>query len=301
MATRLARPDGDDNVRGIVAMLAAQAGFIINDTLIKLAVASMPAGEAIFIRGLFTTVFACLLVLIYGGGNFHVPRFARPLVAWRTVGEVGSTFVYLFALFNMPIAEVSAINQFAPLAIVAAGAVLLGEKVGWRRWAAAFVGFVGVLLVVKPGTGAFSVWSLLALAAVGFTVLRDLVTRRIAATVPTFLISFVSSVAVTVEALALSAIESWHVPAASAVGLLACSSVFLYAGYFFSIEAMRAGEVAVVSPFRYSSVLWAIAIGIVVFREWPDRVALIGMGLVVGAGVYTFLRERRLRREGLLA
>lgn len=296
-----ARTGGDDNVRGILAMLAAQAGFIVNDTLIKLAVASMPAGEAIFIRGLFTTALAFVLVLVYGGQNFHIPRVARSLVAWRTVGEVGSTFVYLFALFNMPIAEVSAINQFAPLAIVAAGAVFLGEKVGWRRWAAALVGFVGVLLVVKPGTGAFSVWSLLALAAVGFTVLRDLVTRRIAATVPTFLISFVSSLAVTVEAVALAAIESWHLPPVSAIGLLALASVFLYAGYFFSIEAMRTGEVAVVSPFRYSSILWAIVIGMVVWRELPDRIALLGMALVVGAGVYTFLRERRLRREGRIA
>lgn len=290
---------GAGNVRGIAAMLAAQAGFIVNDTLIKLAVSSLPAGEAIFMRGLFATAFAVALVVTAGGRRLRVARHDVPLVAWRTVGEVGSTFVYLFALFNMPIAEVSAINQFAPLAIVAAGAAFLGERVGWRRWVAALVGFAGVMLVVRPGTGAFTVWSLLALLAVAFTVLRDLVTRRIAMTVPTILISLISSISVSSGALTLAALERWHVPSPAAVGLLACASVFLYAGYFFSIEAMRSGEVAVVSPFRYSSILWAIAIGALVWGELPDGIALAGMALVVGAGVYTFLREQRLRREGL--
>lgn len=287
------------NVRAIVAMVVSQAVFTVNDALMKLAARDLPGGEAIFIRGLFTILLAGVLAVALGGFRVSPPRRDWPKIALRNVGEIGATLLYLTALFNMPIADCTAILQFLPLAITAGAALFLGEPVGWRRWLATGVGFVGVLVIIRPGTAAFNAWSLVALAAVVSIVLRDLTTRRIDRAVPTVLLTFLSSLTVTVAAAGLSMVETWRMPAPGTVGLIGGAAVFLLGGYYFVIEAMRYGEVAVVSPFRYSVILWAIIAGLAVFGEWPDPVALAGTAIVIGAGLYTFFRERQLRlRQG---
>lgn len=284
------------NGRGILAMMASQLSFILNDTLIKLATRELPGGQAIFLRGVFAFVFALGLAYAMGALRVLPPRHLAPLIAWRNVGEIGSTFFYLTALFNMPIANATAILQFLPLAITACAAVFLAEPVGWRRWLATSIGFLGVLIVIRPGATDFNAWSLLAFVGVFFSVLRDLTTRRITTSVPTLLLVVFSAATVTTAALGFTLIETWVRPPPHALALLATGAVFLLGGYYFIIDAMRHGEVAVVAPFRYSVIVWAILAGILIFGETPDRTALIGTGIVIAAGVYTFMRERQLAR-----
>lgn len=293
----LASDRGRANAAAIVAMVASQAVFTVNDALMKLAAQEMPGGQAIFIRGLFTIVLAGLLAWRLGGFRVWPSRRQWPLIGLRNVGEVGATFLYLTALFHMPIAETTAILQFLPLAITAGAALFLGEAVGWRRWLATAVGLVGVLIVIRPGTSGFNGWSLLALASVAAIVLRDLTTRRIDRAVPTVLLTLISSVTVTVAASGFALVETWQAPKPHVLGLVGGAALFLLGGYYFIIEAMRRGEVAVVSPFRYSAILWAIVAGIVLFGEWPDAQALAGTGLVMLAGLYTFFRERQIKLE----
>ena len=290
-------PGSAGNVRGIAAMLVSQAAFIANDTMIKLAAAELPAGQAIFLRGLATCAIAFVLAWLAGALTYRVHPQDKPRLGIRVVGELGSTFLYLFALFNMQIADATAIIQFVPLAITAGAALILGEAVGWRRWAATLVGFVGVMIVIRPGTSAFNAWSLVALASVAFMVLRDLITRRLSADLPTLFVTLLTSVGVTLSALLLAPFEAWRMPSGRESGLLAGAAVFLFLGYYFIIEAMRAGDVSVVSPFRYSVIISAIVAGIVVFDEWPDRWKSIGTLIVVSAGLYTFMRERTRARE----
>jgi drug/metabolite transporter (DMT)-like permease len=285
------------NVRGIVAMIASQASFIVNDALIKLATRELPGGQAICVRGVAAFLIAITLASAFGQLGPWPTRREAPLIALRNVGEIGSTFFYLFALFNMPIADATAILQFLPLAITAGAAMFLGEPVGWRRWTATLVGLIGVLIVIRPGTSAFTVWSLLALAGVGFSMLRDLTTRQIPTRFPTMFLVVLSAATVTLSALTFAPFETWVVPSSRALLTLGAAAVFLLGGYYFIIDAMRHGEVAVVAPFRYSVILFAIVAGLLLFGERPDTMALVGTAIVVAAGLYTFLRERKLKRR----
>lgn len=285
------------NLRAIAAMIASQASFIVNDTLIKLATRELPGGEAIFIRGLMALLMALAIAAAFGLIGPWPSRSEAPRIVLRNIGEIGSTFFYLFALFNMPMADATAILQFLPLAITAGAALFLGEPVGWRRWTATAVGLFGVLVIIRPGTSAFTVWSLVALAGVAFSMLRDLSTRGISPRFPTIFLVVLSAATVTVFASSFALVETWVIPTPKALMLLAGAAIFLIGGYYFIVDAMRHGEVAVVAPFRYSVILWAIVSGLIIFGEKPDVMALVGTAIVTAAGLYTFLRERKLQRQ----
>ena len=284
-----------ENVRGIVAMLAATAVFVVNDTLLKIATEALPTGEAIFLRGLFTTLFCASLVVSHGTLG-ALPHVVSPRIVGRAIAEVGSTIFFLSALARMPIGDAMAILQFTPLAITAGAALFLGEKVGWRRWLATCVGLVGVLIIVRPGGAAFNPYSVLALLSIVFGVARDLLTRGMDASLPSLLIAGTSSAAVTLASLGFIAFEIWAWPSSPTLLVLLGSSTALVAGQYWLITAMRTGEIAVVAPFRYSIILWAVLAGYLVWREAPDAASWIGIAIVTAAGLYTFLRERQLVR-----
>lgn len=283
------------NLRAIAAMLAGQASFTFNDALIKLAAAGLPGGQAIFMRGVMAFAVSLAACVAVGALDFAPLRGQGRILTLRNIGEIGSTFFFLFALFHMPIATATAILQFIPLAITAGAALFLREPVGWRRWLAAFVGFIGVMIVIRPGSDAFNAWSLLALTAVAFSVLRDLSTRRIGHHVPAILLVTISAATVTTAAGGSALVETWIMPTPQSLLLLLGAAIFLLCGYYFMVDAMRYGEVAVVAPFRYSVILWAILAGILIWGEWPDGPALVGTVIVVAAGLYTFMRERRVK------
>jgi len=285
------------NIVAIAAMIGSQAVLTVNDALMKLAAREVPGGEAIFIRSLLLFLLATAIAVAIGGFQRLPERRHRRLLGWRTIGDVASTLLYLTALFNMPIAAATAILQFLPLAITAAAALFLGEPVGWRRWLAAAVGFAGVLIIIRPGTSAFSVWSLVALAAVAAIVLRDLSTRRIDRGISTILLTVISGASIAVVSTGFALTETWRLPSPKALAMIAGAALFLLAGYYLIIEAMRRGEVAVVSPFRYSVIIWAVVAGLTVFGERPDPFALLGTAVVMAAGLYTFFRERQLARQ----
>ncbi len=276
-------------------MLASMAALIANDAFFKVAAASLPFGEAIFLRGVFSTLLVVSLML-WTGAMASLPRMADGKVLFRGAAEIAATVLYLSALVRMPIAEATAILQFTPLAITAGAALFLGARVGWRRWTATMVGLVGVLVIVRPGAAVFNPYAVLALLAVVFVAARDLTTRRLGRDIPTLLIAFSSSAAVSLASLGFLAVEDWQWPQLPALVPLLASGICLLAGLFWVIVAMRTGDIAVVAPFRYSIILWAIVAGFLVWRELPDLATWIGIAIVTAAGLYTFLREMRLAR-----
>ncbi|WP_018185371.1 DMT family transporter [Kaistia granuli] len=285
-----------NNSRGIIMMVLSNLAFIINDTWIKLASDSLPTGQILFIRGAFA--FAVILVVVFATGTHRQWRLACDrLLAWRTVGEIGATLLYLYALFNMPIANVSAIGQIVPLMTTAAAAVFLAEPVGWRRWMAIAVGFFGVLLIMRPSVSGFDLYSLAALASMGFITLRDLVTREFKPGMPTLLVIAVTAAAVMMTGATMSLTETWPMPDARQWTILAAAAVLLVGGYGTSILAMRLGAMAVVAPFRYSGIIFAVILGYMVWGDVPDALTLIGTLIVVATGVYTFRREMRLAQQ----
>jgi drug/metabolite transporter (DMT)-like permease len=297
MSLAIPAPARSDNLRGILAMLAAMGSLIVNDAFIKLAAAELPTGQAIFVRGVFTTLLCAGMVLVTAGAGALRGIGARGVPA-RAVADVLATFFYLNALFNMPIADATAILQFTPLAITAGAALFLAAPVGWRRWLATVVGLVGVLVIVRPFGDGFNPYSGLALAAVVFVAARDLLVRRVSPGVSALVIATASAGAVTLASVGLAGVETWQTPSLQALVWLAVAGFGLAGGYYWVVVAMRSGDIAVVAPFRYSIILFAVLAGFVVWGEVPDAGSWIGVAIVTAAGLYTFLRERRLAKAG---
>ncbi|MGL4395589.1 MAG: DMT family transporter [Hyphomicrobium sp.] len=281
-----------DNVPAIMAMIASAGCFVGNDTCIKMIGGALPLGEVIFVRGVSATVFVLTLAAVVGG--LAMP--ARPqagLLAGRMTAEIVSTFFFLSGLIALPIADATAISQFTPLAMTVAAAVILKEAVGWRRWLATFAGLIGVLLIVRPGSSAFSPAALFVLASVALVVARDLFTRRISADVTTLTLTLMSAAGVAATGLLLLPFEEWLWPSPRQALLLAAAGLLLTGGYAFVVVAMRTGDVGTVAPFRYSVILFALLSGFAVFGELPDGIQTIGIAIVTAAGLYTFSRERQ--------
>lgn len=291
-------PDAQDNMRGATFMAAAMAGFAVNDALMKAVLSELPLFQSILLRGLAAT--ALILALAWARGALvRPPKRDVSTLIWRSAGEVGSTACFLTALSLMPIANATAILQAMPLAATLAAAALLGEPVGWRRWSAILVGFAGVMLIVRPGSSGFDMSALWALAAVGFTTLRDLVTRRLSPATPSLMAALCTSAAITLAAGgATLALEDWQ-PVEDATALrLAAAACCIPVGYLCVVTAMRSGDIGFVAPFRYTILVYALILGAVFFGEIPEPLTLAGAAVVVGAGVYAFHRERRLMRAG---
>ena len=221
-----------------------------------------------------------------------LPRADAGWLALRTAAEVAAAFLFIAAIFRMPLANATAILQALPLTVTAAAALFLGERVGRRRWMAVGVGLVGVVMMLRPGFGGFGAPSLLALAAVLAVTLRDVATRRMDAAIPVNVVVLTAALGITLTAAFALPVTGWAPVSTQAAALLAGSSVFLVIAYRLSVAVMRAGEVSESAPFRYTGLVWALVAGLVVFGEWPDAVTLLGAGVVVGAGLFTLRRER---------
>ena len=290
---RAARARTSENARGALYMSIAMLGFSGNDAFLKSVSADLALSQAVFLRSLATTLLIGAVVLSQRGLRFRPGRRDRRLIGVRSLGEIGGTVCFLTALFNMPIANATAILQSLPLAITLAAALLFDEPVGWRRYLAIAVGFLGVLLIIRPGSSGFNAYALWALAAIVFIVTRDLATRRLSPDVPGPFVALVTSAVLTVAAAAAGGLEDWRPVAAHHLLALLVASGCLVVAYLFGVKSMRTGEIGAVQPFRYALLLWAMLFGIVMFGEWPDAWMLVGSAVVVGAGLFTLYRERR--------
>ena len=286
-----------DNSRGILAMNVAMVTFTLNDALMKLATETVPLFQAIAIRGALTLAALLVLARMMGHFRFRIPGPDGRRLGWRTLGEIGGTITFLMALQHMPLANLSSILQVLPLAVTLAAALFMGEKVGWRRMSAILVGFAGVMLIVRPGTEGFNQWSVVALISVCFVVLRDLSTRQFSAAVPSVVIAVWTAASITLTGLAGLTFEDWGPVSPVELASLAGAAAFLVMGYLFVVMAMRVGDVALIAPFRYTALIWAIFLGWLTFGNLPDRWTLTGAGIVVATGLYTYLREHRLQRR----
>ena len=292
------------NALGALFMMGAMAGFVLNDTLMKLVLEDVSLFQAILIRGLFATTFMALLCLAMGGFSSAKElkgNLKNRYLIWRSIGEVGGTFFFLTALFHLPIANVTAVLQVLPLSITLAASLFLGEAVGWKRYIAISIGFCGVLLIVKPGAEGFSIFSIYALVATGFITLRDIATRQMPSSIPSTLVSLVTSVLVTTLGLLGSFFQPWADVSSLQLAYMIGAAAILMVGYICSILAMRDGEVSFVAPFRYSILIWALLLGFFVFDDVPDWISVIGALLIVGSGLFSFYRERMLAKKAAMS
>jgi drug/metabolite transporter (DMT)-like permease len=285
-----------DNRRGILAMSGSVVVFIFNDALIKLASETMPPLQAIGLRGCFATLW-CVLALAVRGELRHVPHLRDRWVALRGLLEAGAAISYLIALAYIPFAIATAINLSTPLFLAALAVLLLGEIVGWRRWTAIAVGFVGVIMVIQPHPGDVNVWTWMVVfsSLVGAT--RDVIARWVPPHVPTLVVSLSSAVTLAVVGCVWASLNGWQPMSLRGVALVLGSSLLLATGYQLLMISLRSrAEFSVIGSFRYASVLWALAIGYTLWGDVPNLLAIAGIAVVVGAGLYILHRERVTRR-----
>jgi drug/metabolite transporter (DMT)-like permease len=278
------------NRRGILFMCVAMGCFVVNDSLVKYASQSMASAQLIFLRGIMASVLVLALVRATGAMR-RAGEIVRGWVAVRAWVDAIGTFVYLIALFHLPIVNATAIIMTSPL-FIAVLAAFMGERVGISRWLAIGLGFLGVLLIIQPRAEGFNVYSVVCLFGTFLMAVRDLLTRRIAANVPSAIITLATALAVTMLSGAASLVEGWRPFGGFELGLLALASIFLAGGYYSIVIGMRHGELSVIGPFRYSGLLWALIIGFVVWGDAPNALAWAGIVLLTGSGLYVVYSER---------
>ncbi|MCC8961136.1 DMT family transporter [Bradyrhizobium sp. Pear76] len=281
------------NLRGSLFMAAAMASFTVNDTITKAVSVDLNIGKILLVRGLVAMVLVAALAWYRDALRSFSALLIWP-VGLRVLGEIGGTLTYLSAIAQIPLANASAIFQALPLVITLGAALVFGEPVGWRRWLAIAAGFIGVLVIVRPGAEGFSQAALLALASVGFCAVRDLATRRIPKHLPTLFITLLTTVTVTTAgAVVLVPLGGWKAPSGHALGLLAFAAVLILIGYQCIIVSLRTGDISAVAPFRYTALPWAMLTGYLAFGHKPDGAMLAGAAIIVASGLYAFYRERK--------
>ena len=279
------------NIRASLYMVLSMSGFTINDLFIKSLDGNLPIGQIMAVRGVFLSVMI-VLIAIQQGVIKRVGELFNPMVALRSAGEVGATLLFLTALTILPFSTISAILQALPLVVALGGALLLKESIGWRRWVAILIGFAGVLIIIRPGVDSFESASILMVISVLFAAGRDLATRCLPRDLPSLLVSLATAVSICVVGAAISTMQNnWQMMSSLQLGTLFIAACFLFFGYQFLVLAMRTGEIAYVVPYRYTSLIWAMAGGYLIFAEVPDKYTLIGSAIVVAMGLFTLYRE----------
>ena len=281
-----------DNVFGAIFMAIGMLSFTVNDALMKFLFQTISVEQGMFMRGLVSVPL--LAVIAYFRKSLFISIDWRNwrVILIRAFAELASTMLFLNALAQMPLANVSAILQSLPLTVTMFAAMCFGEAVGWRRWSAILVGFIGVLIIIRPGSDGFNEYAVLALVAVGFITLRDAITRRLDRSVPSLFVAFVSAIPVFLFGGAMTVTTGWT-PVSWSMGIIVTvAAISISCGYLFAVMAMRSGDVSFVAPFRYTGMIWAILFGFLLFGNLPDQMTILGTCIVIGMGVYAFHRER---------
>lgn len=279
------------NIHGALYMLVGMGFLLLNDVMVKLVGARLPVSEMMFIRGAMASAMLFGICAALGVVS-KLHQVFHPKVLGRSTAELAGAFLFLSALVHMPIANVNTIMQSVPLTMTVAAAFLLKEQVGARRWTATLTGFLGILLIVKPSSSGFDIFSLYALGAVLFVTLRELLTRAAHVQIPSIVMSLATALALTVGGGLLLLRDTWVPPTGHEMLLLLLAAICQVVAYQGTIMAMRVGELGFVAPFRYSIIIWSLVAGYLVWDNIPDTWSLLGILLVAGMGLYTFHRER---------
>ena len=286
----------NNNIKGAALMTGCGSAYVINDALMKLLFSEISLFQALFLRSMIIVPPVVIIAWFAKIAIGNLSNYNKRLVLLRVGAEVCATIAFLIALQHMPLANVTAILQALPLAITMAAALFLSEPVGWRRWIAILIGFIGVLIIVRPGVNDFNIYSLSAVVALILITVREVFTRKLTSKVPTITVALATVIVGVFSGIMMIGTE-WHPVNASSWPLILSAGVAVLIGTFLSVMAMQTGEISFVSTFRYTAMLVAIGVGILIFDDWPDQLTLVGTVTIVVTGVYSFYRERGLNRK----
>ena len=276
-------------------MILATGLFVANDTCMKLAMEEAPPVQVLFLRGIAACAWCLPLILIMGHGR-SLPQLRDRWVLIRAGAEVAGVLSFVVALAHMAIGDITAITQTTPLLILIGVALIWHEPIGYTRLALIIVGFIGAILVARPGGGAASILALLGFLAAIFSAVRDLAGRNIHRDIPIVIAIFATLAIVMIAAgIYSAAFETWAPVTNRMIGLMLLAGFLLIFGHVFLFLAYRFAPPRTIAPFYYCFTVWAIVSGIIVFNVIPDAISLIGMTLIVASGLAIVIIDGRRR------
>lgn len=281
-----------NNLFGAIFMVVSMLSFVSNDALMKYLFQTISVEQGILVRALISVPLLVIIAYFRKSLFVRIDRRNWKIVLIRAFAELGATMAFLTALSKMPLANVTAILQSLPLTVTMFAAIFFGEQVGWRRWGAILIGFVGVLIIIRPGGEGFNQYAFLAIVAVGFVTLRDAITRKLDPAVPSLFVALISSIPILFFGVGMTAATGWNPLSGLLFGIVVLAAIAITSGHLFAVMAMRSGEISFVSPFRYTGMVWAILFGFLLFGDLPDHATTLGTVIVIGMGIYAFHRER---------
>jgi drug/metabolite transporter (DMT)-like permease len=284
------------NLRGIAAMVFATASFVVCDSFMKLATEALPPFEVLFLRGVAATACCTMLLLVLGQGHVVRHSFNKAAVL-RACFETAAVLCYIVALSVMPIADVVAIVQTAPLLLIVLVASIWREKIGPRRIALIAVGFAGAVLVAQPNASGLSSAAALAFVGALGVALRDAFSRTVPSSVSPLAVTFSTVIIVMIGAgIMMLLTEDVAMPSPRHALYLLAAGLFVTIGHYAIFLAYRLGAPGAVAPFFYSFAIWAVVAGVIVFDELPNPIALLGIAAIVASGLGIVLLDRRVTR-----
>jgi drug/metabolite transporter (DMT)-like permease len=281
-------------LKGIACVLTGGALLALNSAVVKFLVEDYTPGQIMSLRAMF--VYVVVAVFVWRGGGLRTLRirsYASQTV--RALSLAFTTFLMILSVEKLPLGDVFAINHASPLMMTAMAVFFLGERVGWRRWAAVCTGFAGGLIMMRPTAAAFQAAALLPLLVAFGSAFRDIVTRKLAATESSNATFFVTTTIILLAGLTLSAFTGWNPIEVADLWLFALAALFQGIAHFLMIEAFRFAEAKIIAPFKYATILWAMVTGFIFWGDVPDAWIIGGGSIVVASGLY-ILHRQRLRR-----
>lgn len=286
------------NERGIAFMIAATASFATCDTFVKLAAASLPPMEIIFIRGGFVVLWAIPLMFLLGDGGKVRAVFDKRVMI-RSILEVVGALGYVFGLANLNIADFTALVQLSPIIVLLAAAAFLNLPATRVQLTLAVIAFIGALLVVQPGGSSFSIYAFFGLWTAALGAARELVGRTVPVGISGVVVALSAGLFSTVGAGALTfAFESFRMPSPGEAMLIAGSALFLMLAQIFIFMAYRRAAPGAVAPFFYTGALWAMLSSVLVFGTLPNLLGLVGIAIIVASGVSVLILTAKQETRG---
>lgn len=278
-------------LKGILLMVVSAAFLVTHDSISKHLAETYPLGQIISLRHVSSLVVIVLYAYFVSGWS-SLAMVDRAGQLMRATIFVGSTFLIILSVSLLPLSTATAIIFSSPIFVVAFAGPVLGERIGFRRWSAVIVGFFGVLIIVRPGAVDFNWYLLVPLLSAAVSGLRDNFTRRLAGTDHPISILFWSTLLVVIVA-TTTGIFGWQPVTYTAAAWLILLGILNTVAHFMMIESLRVADASLVTPFRFTGIVWAALLGIVIWGQYPDRWTILGGIIIICAGIYIVERGER--------
>jgi drug/metabolite transporter (DMT)-like permease len=280
------------NLRGIGFLLAGAGTFVLNDSFMKMALAEIPPYQVLVMRGISGTICAIILSAVMGDLK-KLPRAFNRWVFLRATLEVGAILTYILALAHAAIGDVTAIFQITPLLVILGMIFIHREQANMRRIALVALGFAGAILVAQPGSDATSPYLMFAFGTAFFAALRDLAGRRVTSEIPALAATLITIIFVAISAGMVGFVsEAWVKPSAFHILILAAAGMMMMLGHMFTFLAYRNASAQAVAPFYYAFMIWAVAMGYLLFGDIPNTLSMSGMVLILTSGLGIIYLEK---------